>query len=251
MRKPLIAGNWKMNNTIDEAVTLVNSLLKSAEEYPNVEIVICPPFVSLASVEELLKSSSIKLGAQNIHYEDKGAFTGEVSPLMLKDICQYVIIGHSERRQYFNDDEFVNRKIKAALKCSINPILCIGEKAEENEAGLTKNVLERQLEQALIGIEGINNMVIAYEPIWAIGTGKSAGSEQANKTIGDIRHKISSLYGVKTASNIRILYGGSANADNIAEFVGQSEIDGALVGGVSLKPEQFINMVKITSAVYI
>ncbi len=250
MRMPLIAGNWKMNTTVEEAAALIDSLVKPLDEIINVEKLVCPPFTSLKSVSESLKASSIKVGAQNMHYEDKGAYTGEVSPLMIKDLCNYAIIGHSERRQYFNDDLYINYKVKAAIKHGIIPILCIGEKPEENQAGKTIEVLEKQLVQAFAEIEDIGDLVIAYEPIWAIGTGKSASGEQANNTIGAIRKKINDLYDNQVASDIRILYGGSANADNIAEFAAQTEIDGALVGGASLKPEQFISMVKQTSTLY-
>ena len=250
MRTPLIAGNWKMNTTIEEAVALVAAMQKELADITGVEKLVCPPFISLKSVSELLADSSIKLGAQNMYYEDKGAFTGEVSPLMIKDVCSYVIIGHSERRQYFNDDIYINNKVKAAIEYGINPLLCIGEKLEENESGLTVKVLERQLEQALTGVDNIGSLVIAYEPIWAIGTGKSASGEQANETIGAIRKKIGSLYNNEVAYVVRILYGGSANAENIAEFAGQPEIDGALVGGASLKPDKFISMVKQTSSIY-
>jgi triosephosphate isomerase len=250
MRIPLIAGNWKMNTTIEEAVALVGNLLKELDKIDNVEKLVCPPFISLRAVSEIAAKSSVKVGSQNMHYEEKGAFTGEVSPLMIKDICSYVIIGHSERRQYFNDDSYINSKIKAAIKYGIAPILCVGEKAEENQQGKTNEVLERQLEQALTGIDDIVNLVIAYEPIWAIGTGISASGKQANQTIDLIRQKISSLYNKQIALNVRILYGGSANADNIAEFMCQPQIDGALVGGASLKPEQFISMLKQTSSIY-
>ncbi len=250
MRMPLIAGNWKMNTTVEEAAALIDSLVKPLDEIINVEKLVCPPFTSLKAVSESLKASSIKVGAQNMHYDDKGAYTGEVSPLMIKDMCNYVIIGHSERRQYFNDDLYINFKVKAAIKHGIIPILCIGEKPEENQAGKTIEVLEKQLVQAFAEIEDIGDLVIAYEPIWAIGTGKSASGEQANNTIGAIRKKINDLYNNQVASDIRILYGGSANADNIAEFAAQTEIDGALVGGASLKPEQFISMVKQTSTLY-
>lgn len=250
MRTPLIAGNWKMNTTVEEAIALVNSIKTELEDIENVEKLVCPPFISLKSVSELLKKSSIKVGSQNMHYEDKGAFTGEVSPLMIRNFCSYVIIGHSERRQYFNDDLYVNNKLKAAVKHSIRPVLCIGEKLEENQDGKTNQVLERQLEQALADIDNIADFVIAYEPIWAIGTGKSATGEQANETIALIRQKISSLYNNQVASDMRILYGGSANADNMAEFASQPEIDGALIGGASLKPEQFISIVKQTSLIY-
>ncbi|MDD4873721.1 MAG: triose-phosphate isomerase [Dehalococcoidales bacterium] len=249
MRIPLIAGNWKMNKTVDESIALVTGIVKPLEDIKGVEILICPPFTSLHTLADLLKNSSIKLGAQNMHYEDKGAFTGEVSPLMIKDLCQYVIIGHSERRQYFNDDEYANKKIKAAINFGIVPILCIGEKLEENMSGKTIEVLERQLEQAFNDIHNIGDIVIAYEPIWAIGSGKTATGEQANNTIGVIRQKISSLYENKTASNVRILYGGSVTADNITEFVQQPEIDGALVGGASLKPEIFRHIASQTSRI--
>jgi triosephosphate isomerase len=250
MRIPLIAGNWKMNTIVEEAAALAGSMLKELDSIHNVEKLICPPFISLKPISEIITGSSIKLGAQNMHYEDKGAFTGEVSPLMIKDTCSYVIVGHSERRQYFNDDQYINKKLKAAVKHGIKPVLCIGEKAEENQEGKTGEVLERQLEQALTGIEDIGTLVIAYEPIWAIGTGKSANGEQANETIAFIRQKIRLLYNSQVASSMRILYGGSANSDNIAEFAAQPEIDGALVGGASLKPEQFISMVKQTSSIY-
>jgi triosephosphate isomerase len=250
MRTPLIAGNWKMNTTAEEAVALVNAIKIGLEDIGNVEKLVCPPFISLKPVSELLKKSSIKVGSQNMHYEDKGAFTGEISPLMIKDFCSYVIIGHSERRQYFNDDIYINNKLKAAVKHGIKPVLCIGEKLEENIEGKTVEVLERQLEQALAGIDNIADFVIAYEPIWAIGTGKSATGKQANETIALIRRKICSLYNNQIAENMRILYGGSANSDNIAEFAAQPEIDGALVGGASLKPESCISMVKQTSSIY-
>ncbi|HAS05042.1 MAG TPA: triose-phosphate isomerase [Dehalococcoidia bacterium] len=250
MRTPLIAGNWKMNTSVEEAVALVSAMQKELDDIGNVEKLICPPFISLKAVYELLAPSTIKVGAQNMHYEDKGAFTGEVSPLMIKDICGYVIIGHSERRQYFNDDLYINKKLKAAIRYGIIPILCIGEKPEEKQSGKTIEVLDKQLEQAFIDIEDIDTLVIAYEPIWAIGTGMSASGEQANSIIEAIRQKIWALYDNKVASAIRILYGGSANAENIIEFVSQSEIDGALVGGASLKPELFISMVKQTSAIY-
>jgi triosephosphate isomerase len=248
MRVPLIAGNWKMNTTVSEAVELVQGMLDELNRIRNVEKLVCPPFISLAVIAEILKGSSIKLGAQNMHFKDKGAYTGEVSPLMLAGLCEYVIIGHSERRRYFNDaDEVINRKVKAALGADLKPILCIGEKLEENESGKTNEVLIRQLESALAGVENLNDSIIAYEPVWAIGTGRSATGEQANETIGFIRQGIANLYDKATAQSIRILYGGSVTADNIHEFVKQPEIDGALVGGASLKAEQFISIVRQTS----
>ena len=248
MRTPLIAGNWKMNTTVSEAVELVHKILKVLDKIENVEKVLCPPFISLAAVAEILKNSSIKLGAQNMYFKDKGAYTGEVSPLMLTDLCEYVIIGHSERRQYFHDtDEVINKKVKAALEAGLKPILCIGEKLEENEAGKTEKVVSRQLESALAEVDRLNGTVIAYEPVWAIGSGRSATGEQANETIGFIRQRIAILYDKATAQNLRILYGGSVTADNISEFVKQPEIDGALVGGASLQAEQFISIVRQTA----
>jgi triosephosphate isomerase len=250
MRVPLIAGNWKMNTTVDEAVALIGKMFEALDKIKNVEKVVCPPFVSLAAVAEIIKGSSLKLGAQNLYFEDRGAYTGEVSPLMLAGLCQFVIIGHSERRQYFNEtNEIVNKKLKAALKYGIKPILCIGEKLEENEAGRTAEVVSRQLESALTYVVNLSGTVIAYEPVWAIGSGRSATGEQANKTMALIRQKIADLYDKAAAKNIRLLYGGSVTAENIAEFIKQPEIDGALVGGASLKAEQFISIVRQTAEI--
>lgn len=250
MRVPMIAGNWKMNTTVSEAIELVNEMRPGLDEIDNVDKVICPPFVSLASVGELIKGSSIKLGAQNIYFEEKGAYTGEISPLMLADLCLLVIIGHSERRQYFNETgEIVNKKIQAALRVGLKPILCIGERLEENEAGRTEEVVTEQLRSALAGIDYLSGLVIAYEPVWAIGTGRAATGKQANKTIGLIRHNVAKLYDKEAAQKVRILYGGSVTADNIAEFVQQPEIDGALVGGASLKAAEFLSIVKQTSEI--
>jgi len=250
MRMPLIAGNWKMNTTISEAVKLVNELRQGLDEIDNVDKVLCPPFVSLVAVGKLIKGSSIKLGAQNLYFEEKGAYTGEISPLMLAELCEFVIIGHSERRQYFNEtDEIINKKIKAALKVGLKPILCIGERLEENEAGLTAEVVTKQLKLALVGIDDLSKMIIAYEPIWAIGTGRAATGEQANQTISLIRRTISKLYGERVAQDLRILYGGSVTADNATEFMQQPEIDGALVGGASLKADQFLSIVRQTSEI--
>ncbi len=250
MRLPLIAGNWKMNTTITEARGLVSEMRRELDEIKDVEKVICPPFISLVMVKELLKGSSINLGAQNVYFEEKGAYTGEVSPLMLADLCRYVIIGHSERRQYFHENgEIVNRKIRAALKVSLKPILCIGEKLEENEAGRTEEVVAEQLRSSLTGISSLDGLVIAYEPVWAIGTGRAATGKQSNETIAFIRQKIARLFSNEFASNLRILYGGSVTADNIAEFIRETEIDGALVGGASLKANQFISIVKQTSEI--
>ncbi|MBA7635040.1 Triosephosphate isomerase [subsurface metagenome] len=250
MRVPMIAGNWKMNTTVSEAVALVNGMRYELDEIDNIDKVICPPFISLAAVGGLIKGSSIKLGAQNMYFEGKGAYTGEISPLMLADLCEFVIIGHSERRQYFNETgEIVNKKILAAPKVGLKPILCIGEKLEENEAGRTEEVVTEQLRSSLAGINNLNGLVIAYEPVWAIGTGKAATGEQANETIGLIRCNIADLYNKEIAVGMRILYGGSVTAANIAEFANQPEIDGALVGGVSLKASEFLSIVKQTSEI--
>jgi len=246
----MIAGNWKMNTTISEAIELVGEMLPGLDEIDGVEKVICPPFISLAIVKELIKGSSIRLGAQNLYFEEKGAYTGEISPLMLADLCEFVIIGHSERRQYFNETgEIVNKKLRVALKVGLKPILCIGERLEENEAGRTEEVVTEQLGSSLAGIDYLGDLVIAYEPVWAIGTGKAATGKQSNETIGLIRSHIAKLYNESFAQEVRILYGGSVTADNIAEFVQQSEIDGALVGGASLKADQFLSIVKQTSEI--
>jgi len=250
MRVPLVAGNWKMNTTVGEAVELVCEMLKELDEIDNVDKVICPPFISLVAIRELIKGSSIKLGAQNMHFEDKGAYTGEISPVMLADLCEFVIIGHSERRQFFNETgEIVNKKVKAALKVGLKPILCIGERLAENEAGRTQEVITEQLNSALAEVDNLKGLTIAYEPVWAIGTGKSATGERANETIGLIRQKIANLYDNVIARNTRLLYGGSVTSDNIAEFVKQPEIDGALVGGASLKTGEFLSIVKQTEEI--
>ena len=250
MRIPMIAGNWKMNTTIGEAVKLVSEMRAGLDKADNVDKIACPPFVSLGAVKELIKGSSIKLGAQNLYFEEKGAYTGEISPLMLAGLCEFVIIGHSERRQYFNETgEIVNKKVKAALKINLKPILCVGERLEENEAGRTELVIAEQLRSSLTGIASPDSVTIAYEPIWAIGTGRAATGRQANETIGFIRQSIARLYTEEVAQQIRILYGGSVNADNATEFIKQSEIDGALVGGASLKAAQFLSIVKQASEI--
>jgi len=246
----MIAGNWKMNTTVSEATELVKAMRAELDQIDNVDKVICPPFISLAVVGELIKGSSIKLGAQNVYFEEKGAYTGEISPLMLADQCEFVIIGHSERRQYFNETGgIVNKKIVAALKVGLKPILCIGERLEENEAGRTEEVVTEQLRSSLAEIDYLNGLVIAYEPIWAIGTGRAATGKQADEIIGLIRRNIAKLYNEEIAQNMRILYGGSVTADNTAEFINQPEIDGALVGGASLKATEFLSIVKQTSEI--
>ena len=245
MRKPIIAGNWKMHKTIAEALEFVNDV-KDRVKSNEVEAVICAPFTLLKDLKEATKGTDIKIGAQNMHFEEKGAFTGEISPLMLKELdMDYVIIGHSERRQYFNEtDETVNKKVLKALEVKIDPILCVGETLEEREAGNTKNVCKVQVEKGLENVskEDITKVVIAYEPIWAIGTGKTATSEDANDVIAYIRQVVANLYG-DLANEVRIQYGGSVKPSNVAEIMNQSDIDGALVGGASLEANDYVQLV--------
>ncbi len=248
MRVPLVAGNWKMNKTVEGARELVNGLLPRLQAVQGIEIVLCPPFPSLLAVHTLLKGTGIGLGAQNLHWEPSGAYTGEVSAEMLKELCGYVIIGHSERRAYFGEtDETVNKKTKAALANGLIPIVCVGETLAENEAGQTEAVVTRQVMEGLKGIEAdqAGKIVIAYEPVWAIGTGKAATGIGANQVIGDyVRRPVASLFGDKVAEGMRILYGGSVNGTNAALFFSQPEIDGALVGGASLKVDDFSAIVQ-------
>ena len=247
-RMPLIAGNWKMNTTVKEAVDLIKKMAGPLNKIQGVEKFICPPFVSLAPAQAILKGSNVKLGAQNVFYEEKGAYTGEISPPMLADLCEYVIIGHSERRQIIGEtNDVINRKVRAVINVGLKPILCIGETAKENEEGKMQDVLGRQIFTCSDKLYFLSGMVIAYEPIWAIGTGKSATGDDANKTIGFIRGFVSRLHTPDLADAVRILYGGSVNATNINEFMSQPEIDGALVGGASLQPEDFISIVKQAS----
>lgn len=248
MRIPIIAGNWKMNTNVGEANDLVSVMKKRLNRISKVEKVLCPPFVSLITVKESIKGTSIKLGAQNMHYENAGAFTGEISPIMLQGLCDYVIIGHSERRALFGEtDQTVNKKIKAALKFGLTPIICVGETLEQNNAGETIEVVSRQVKAAFEGIESPQGSVIAYEPIWAIGTGKAARGDQANAVSKVIRRTIAQVYNDPVAQDMRIQYGGSVTAGNVVEFLGQMEIDGALVGGASLKPEEFLTIIEKTA----
>lgn len=250
MRIPFIAGNWKMNTTHIEAESLVTDMLGRLDEISGVEKVLCPPFVSLFVIQTLLKGSSVKLGAQNMYFETKGAYTGETSPLMLAELCEFVILGHSERRWHFGEtDEVIHRKVESALNYRLKPILCVGERLEENEAGSTEEVVHRQLQAALKDIRPTAGLVIAYEPVWAIGTGKAAGGEQAAATINFIRNSLGELWTKDMAQDLRILYGGSVTGNNIAEFISKSEIDGALVGGASLKAEEFLSIVSQTAAI--
>ena len=250
MRVPFIAGNWKMNTTVAEAERLVLEMLERLDRIEGVEKVLFPPFVSLVVIGMMLENSSIKLGAQNMYFESKGAYTGEVSPPMLKELCEFVILGHSERRWYFGEtDEIINRKVRAALANRLKPILCVGERLEENEAGNTQEVIGRQVRGALNGIEPVPDLVVAYEPVWAIGTGKAASGKQAAATIQFVRDVVSELWGKSVAQDLRILYGGSVTSANVAEFIALLEIDGALVGGASLKADEFVDIVKKTSEI--
>lgn len=247
MRTPIIAGNWKMNNTPAEAEILVTELIPLVAD-ANAEVVVCPTFVCLETVKRAIKGTNIKLGAQNLHFEKKGAFTGEVSAEMLTAIgVDYVIIGHSERRQYFNEtDETVNKKVHTAIANAITPIICVGESLEQRESGVTKEVVSMQTKLALKGLTAaqVGSLVIAYEPIWAIGTGKTATADEANETIGDIREAVKEVYGEMAAESVRIQYGGSMNPKNASELMAKKEIDGGLIGGASLKAKDFSMVVK-------
>jgi len=252
MRKPCVAGNWKMHKTVAESLTLVKELIPGLENYPAVESVVCPPFTALAKAAELLEGTDISLGAQDLYWEAEGAFTGEISPLMVAELAEHVIIGHSERRAYFQDtDEAVNKKIKAALAVGLKPILCVGETLEENEAGRTGQVVKRQLTSALEGLQKdhLTELMVAYEPVWAIGTGKAATPEGANQIIKRyIREELAGLASPEIAQMTRVLYGGSVKPENAREFFQQPDIDGALVGGASLKAEDFIEITKAAAA---
>lgn len=248
MRKPIIAGNWKMHKTGPEGVQLLQELKMLTADVKDVEIVVCPPFTALEKVAEAVLGTKIKLGAQNMYFEDKGAFTGEVSPAMLRALnCSYVIIGHSERRQYFAEtDETVNKKVKAAIKSKLIPIVCVGETLDERQSGATEKKVEKQVKGALADLspEAAADIVIAYEPIWAIGTGKTASSDDANSVCGFIRKVVAGMYGDSSAAKMRIQYGGSVKPDNISDLMGKSDIDGALVGGASLEADSFSKLVK-------
>ena len=249
MRTPFIAGNWKMHKTIEEAVALVRELCGALEGVDGCDVAVCPPFPALAAVREALAGSAIGLGAQNMHWEEKGAFTGEVSPPMLEGLCDYVIIGHSERRNLFGEtDEMVNKKLHAALAHGLKPILCVGENLQQNQAGETEPFVGSQVRAAFAGItaEQARVITVAYEPIWAIGTGVPATGEGANAIVGGtVRGTLAALYGDDLAAGLRIQYGGSAKPANIAEFMAQPEIDGALVGGASLRAADFAAIVRI------
>ncbi len=247
-RLPFIAGNWKMNKTVREAVDLVRELKTSLSGARGVEVAVAPPFTALSAVHREIEGSPVRLAAQNLYWEEKGAFTGEISPIMLKEVgCHYVIIGHSERRQFFGEtDETVNRRIKATLAHNLKVIFCIGETLQEREGEKTFSVIERQIEDGLKGFgdQETRNMVIAYEPVWAIGTGKTATPKQAEEVHGFIRRKLEKLYSREVSGEVRIQYGGSVTPENIRGLMDQPNIDGALVGGASLKADSFSRIVR-------
>lgn len=248
MRIPLIAANWKMNKTTSETRDFIIQFSPMVKDINNVEILIAPPFTSLAVAAKFLKGSGIKLGAQNVFYEKSGAYTGEVSPLMLKDCgCDYVIVGHSERREYFHEtDEIINKKVRAAQELGLSVILCIGERLEQREGGKTFDILKTQVSRGIDGSQPAM-LVIAYEPVWAIGTGRTATPEQIAEAHGFIRNMLRETFKEK-ADEIRILYGGSVNADNASTILNIENVDGALVGGASLKPDSFIQIIKAKGA---
>ena len=254
MRKPIIAGNWKMYKDVDEAVELTNGIKRAAFDIENVEIVICPPFTDLSDVGEMLIGGNIALGAQNCYWEAEGAFTGEISISMLKSVgCKYVIIGHSERRKYFGEtDETVNSKIAAAIDGGLIPIMCVGETLEEREAGKTMDVVKTQVEGGLKGFdeEYLDKLVVAYEPVWAIGTGRTATPDQAQEVHAMIRGLLKDLYSESLADSRCILYGGSVKPDNIEKLMSEEDIDGGLIGGASLKSDGFADIIMTTSQLY-
>ena len=248
MRKPVVAANWKMNKTVPEAAALAGELLALIRPYTAVERVLCPPFVALTTVAPVLAGTDVGLGAQNMHWEKSGAYTGEIAAPMLVGLAQYVILGHSERRQYFGEtDETVNKKLKAALAAGLTPIVCVGENLAENEAGQTAAVVVRQMQGAYAGLTAADaaRTIVAYEPVWAIGTGRAATPAGANAVIGlHIRGALADLFGAATADALRVQYGGSVTAANAVDLMTQPDIDGALVGGASLKPADFAAIVK-------
>jgi triosephosphate isomerase len=248
MRTPCVAANWKMNMTVEGARSLVYAMSARLREIKGAEKILCPPFPALLAVHALLEGSDLGLGAQNMHWEEKGAFTGEVSPTMVRELCRYVIIGHSERRTYFGEtDESANRKVRAAERFDLTPIFCVGETLQEYEAKQTADVVSRQISVGLAGLTSAfaSRVIVAYEPVWAIGTGRASSGENASDVAArTIRPALRRLFGLETAQGVRVLYGGSVTASNASEFFGFDEIDGALVGGASLKPDEFVAIVR-------
>ncbi|MCE2463906.1 MAG: triose-phosphate isomerase [Dehalococcoidia bacterium] len=251
MPSPLVAGNWKMNTSVSEALNLALELVETLDSIPHVERVICPPFISLEPVSRVIQGSTIKLGAQNMHQQQQGAFTGEVSPAMLTNLCQYVILGHSERRLHFSEsDEIINLKVKAAYEAELRPILCVGETLEQRQGGSAAEIVAGQVRSGLTGLHNAIGLTVAYEPVWAIGTGVAATPEVAAEIMGNaILQTLTELYGESAASQVPLLYGGSVNPDNIEGFIREKDIHGALVGGASLRADQFSEIVRITSEV--
>ncbi len=247
MRKKVIAGNWKMNKNIPESVQLINDIKAALNSGANASVILCPPFTSLETAAKLLEGSEIKLGAQNMYFEDSGAFTGEISADMLKSAgCEYVILGHSERRTIFKEsDEVINKKVIKALSAGLYPIFCIGETLEERESGITEKVVETQIRGGMANVseEDLSKIIFAYEPVWAIGTGKVASNEQAQEVHAFIRNLVAGMYSQATADKLIIQYGGSVKPDNAEGLLGQKDIDGALVGGACLKADSFVGII--------
>ena len=249
-RKKLVAGNWKMNKALGDAQQLASDIKRELADCREVDVVLCPPFTALKVVSDAIESSLLKLGAQNMHWEAQGAYTGEISPGMLRDLyCHYVILGHSERRMYFGEtDAIVNRKVKAALSANLIPIVCVGETLAERDGDLMREVVERQVRGALDGVElKGRELLVAYEPVWAIGTGRTASPEQAQEVHAFIRDILGSVFTPEIASGVRILYGGSMKPDNAAALMGQGDIDGGLIGGASLKAPDFLSIIAAAS----
>jgi triosephosphate isomerase len=248
MRKKVIAGNWKMNNDLSESKNLISKLAEAlAGKSVNCDVIICPPFTSLSEASALVKGTQIKLGAQNMYFEESGAFTGEISASMLKSAgCEFVILGHSERRTIFGEsDQVINKKIKKALASGLKPIFCVGETLEEREGNITNQVIERQIKEGLkdLSADDMKTIIVAYEPVWAIGTGKTATPAQAEEVHDFIRTQVKNLFNAEVADNIVIQYGGSVKADNAKELLSQKDIDGALVGGACLKADSFMGII--------
>ena len=249
MTRTIIAGNWKMNMTAAEARGLVAAMLPGLKEVEGVETVVCPPFVALEAVGGLLRSTGVALAAQNLHHEDAGAFTGEVSGPMLRELCEFVIVGHSERRLIFGEtDDVVGKKVGAARRAGLRPIVCVGERLEEREAGSAEAVVERQLRRALALAESPDGLVVAYEPVWAIGTGRAATPDDAQSMMAHVRRVLASIFGAASAEDVPLLYGGSVTADNVAGFVRENDVNGALVGGASLSADGFVQLVRNAAA---
>ncbi len=251
MPSPMVVGNWKMNTSVAEGVALAKQIRAALDPLPPVDVVLCPPFVSLHAVSKVMEGSPISIGAQNMHHEEKGAYTGEVSAQMLSGICQYVILGHSERRQYFGEtEEKINLKVKAALSMGIRPILCVGETLEQREQGRVEAVIDTQVSAGLLDITDISQLVVAYEPVWAIGSGVAATPEIAREVIaGAIFESLAMTHGKPAASGVPLLYGGSVTAENAAQFASIEGVHGSLCGGSSLRADEFVEIACITAQV--